>query len=673
MPHQQPQHSPAPLQQSPQQSQQQSSQLQLQQQLQAQHMQGGVGGPPAGQQMQPGQLLPAQQQAPIQQRLPNGQLRRPTTEDIQEGAEFVARFREHWIKERNLDSVSTHVIPEIQRPRLPVMYAILVREKREEMIKKLVIISVIARYQHMQSSMTNPRFIIDLNSISTMYTQSHYAHTGFTRAMAELAGMERNPSDMLAFGVGINRALRMWDLMQGKYGLAHMRGQEESSYAGELMARSSASSTRSRSYRNCVPSIRPPVDDRDSVVGLQANVFRHNVASAPQRDTLKSGRHDFLLSARCMTARNTASSHHRQVYGVNTNPEVLVSSLSDRDEEESSIAIRPGPLVAYQEGEDERPWPDEHSSSDSTGPSSHQSSPLSSTLDLGAATAQSLPNPSSNAPPVARCFLFSLSRHNHTQSSSPTRAHASSPMSLFTIRQELEHFEDHCAFRGVTSHRDLCNVFALTLSYVVVDEAFMRRITTAPAFIRGEWDELKHFIINRFVDEDEHMRSASPISSSSFHTNSSTDDDRDNSPPHRYCYPPPPLHSLPYTQRAPPLVTTTYTVRDLLGFAHWNAVTRCPRTPNEWSVYLHDFQTLILHVRPAAGEALSEPRVRGIFWLGIYEPLRRRIEQVLERRTGGGFPWAIAEVWEVGRSLLESDRRQEENLQWARGALGLFT
>ncbi|KAA1467371.1 hypothetical protein DENSPDRAFT_832398 [Dentipellis sp. KUC8613] len=272
MPHQQPQHSPAPLHPSPQQMHQQS-QLQQQQQLQAQqaqaqqqqqqrlmgmnptmqsfanggsvpsstlghmppsmlngqHMQGNMSGP-SGQPMQPGQAQfmmqqqnmmnsrlasggrppTAQQPAIMQQRLPNGQLRRPTPEDIQEGTEFIARFRDEWIKERNLDSVSTHQIPENQRPqynealgrltqlvndldhKLPAMYAIMAREKREELIKKLVIISITARYQHMQSSMTNPRFVIDLNSIRTMYTQSHNAHNGFTRTMAELANMERN-------------------------------------------------------------------------------------------------------------------------------------------------------------------------------------------------------------------------------------------------------------------------------------------------------------------------------------------------------------------------------------------------------------------------------------------------------------------------------------------------
>ncbi|KAA1475485.1 hypothetical protein DENSPDRAFT_932390 [Dentipellis sp. KUC8613] len=183
MPHQQPQQSPAPSQQSPLQSDQQS-------QSQSQS-------PPA-------------QQAIMQGRLPNGQLCRPTAEDIHEGTEFIAKFREEWTKERNLDSVATHFIPENERlklyemldqlaalvhdldHKLPVMYGMMKRDKREELIKKLVIISVVTHYQHAQTSMTDPRFIIDCDNIRAMYTQSHNAHTAFTQTMAELAVMEHS-------------------------------------------------------------------------------------------------------------------------------------------------------------------------------------------------------------------------------------------------------------------------------------------------------------------------------------------------------------------------------------------------------------------------------------------------------------------------------------------------
>ncbi|TFY51330.1 hypothetical protein EVG20_g11050, partial [Dentipellis fragilis] len=251
----------------------------------------------------------------------------------------------------------------------------------------------------------------------------------------------------------------------------------------------------------------------------------------------------------------------------------------------------------------------------------------------------------------------------------PNRSTAALDTSLFAIHQEIEHFESHCAVRGVVTSRDMCNALAYRLS----DAGLIKRVTMTPAFIRGDWIKLKRALLDGFAEEQCSTRTASPISSPSRRTLSSastySDEDRDTSPPHRYCYPPPPLHCDSYTQRAPSPEIALLTVRDLVRYINWHAHVN-GYTVHDWSTYIHDFQTLLQHVRVEPGEALTEYRVRGFFWLGICTPLRARIERVLEARTGGGFPWPVARVWQVGLELLKSDMRQEENELWAGDALG---
>ncbi|TFY80489.1 hypothetical protein EWM64_g3525 [Hericium alpestre] len=151
----------------------------------------------------------AQQQQPVQQRPQPGMhptARRPTEEQLKEAINFINGYRQQWLCNKNLDAVNIHMIPEAQRvsynealerlvllvgdleQKLPMLFTMIPPQARETHIKKLIVISITAKYQRQQCSMQSPRYILDLNSIRSMYQQVLQANTSFAQTMLALSG-----------------------------------------------------------------------------------------------------------------------------------------------------------------------------------------------------------------------------------------------------------------------------------------------------------------------------------------------------------------------------------------------------------------------------------------------------------------------------------------------------